>query len=208
MVSRTRAAVHRHSGAVDGLRVGWWNCGTVGFIDRPDEAEADVGFDTKYLGFLTITPPLNEDEVTWLRAWAEWIGVSDRDDLYDVPPNPRAAVAALFDRSAHGAVASSALAPRAVGDWRVGTDGTFLRWEEQERSNNGELCISFLIDHFLRDGALAASSGHPAFTRFTFDHELDGVIAAERNDLSQLYLIEVARNEVSTTTIVPGMSPW
>ncbi len=39
---------------------------------------------------------------------------------------------------------------------------------------------------------------------FTFDHRLDGLIAACREDTDELYLIGVVDSTIETETLVPG----
>jgi hypothetical protein len=39
--------------------------------------------------------------------------------------------------------------------------------------------LAYLIEHFLRPGAAAATSGDPQFSGLTFDHTLTGEIEAQ-----------------------------
>ena len=64
--------------------------------------------------------------------------------------------------------------------------------------------MDYLIDHFLRPGALASTSDDRAFAAFTFDHRVDGVVAARRQDTRRLWLIQVIDNEVVERTLVEG----
>jgi hypothetical protein len=73
----------------------------------------------------------------------------------------------------------------------------------------GEAWLQYLIDHFLCSGALARTSGRPDFADFTFDHVLNGTIAAERNDTRELWLIVCRDNEIDTVQLVaPDELPW
>lgn len=68
--------------------------------------------------------------------------------------------------------------------------------------------MAYLIDHFLRPDALAKQSAAPWFVGFTFDHRLNGVVAACPRDTHGLFLIEVADNVVSERPLrVPRSRP-
>ncbi len=72
-----------------------------------------------------------------------------------------------------------------------------------------EAWLQYLIDHFLRPGAAARSSGRPDFASFTFDHVVNGIVAAERNDTRELWLIRCHDNQISTETLVGSdPMPW
>jgi hypothetical protein len=82
-------------------------------------------------------------------------------------------------------------------------DGCCLNWRKVEKSNDGALCLRHLIDHFLRRVGLAQGA-RSDFGQFTFAHVVEGVIAAERTDTRELYLIRAVDNVVTTETLVPG----
>ncbi|KAB7745410.1 hypothetical protein GA707_05630 [Nostocoides sp. F2B08] len=88
-------------------------------------------------------------------------------------------------------------------DWEPTVTGTHLRWVQREKSNHATVEIQYLIDHFLRPGARAATSGRAQFAEFSFDHVVSGVIAAERDD-GRLSLITVADNVVSELVMTAG----
>jgi hypothetical protein len=66
--------------------------------------------------------------------------------------------------------------------------------------------LRYLIEHFLAPDARAATSGNPAFAGFSFDHEVNGVLAARRRDTGRLWLIKVRANRVREHTLVHGVS--
>ncbi len=78
---------------------------------------------------------------------------------------------------------------------------------ELERSGAKQRCSrldSYLIDHFLRPGAHASTSGLPAFDAFTFDRVVNGAVAACRHDSDRLYLLLVEDNTLRRLTVAPG----
>ena len=161
-----------------------------------------MGFNTEYLGQLTITPRLNPTEVQWLLGFADWGGLGG-GDAFSLPMNPRAELAAAFDR-AGGSLPTSHAIPYGVRDWVVCEHGDHVRWRRAEKSNDAVRALKFLVRHYLGRDALAKESGHPDFAEFTFDHRLDGVIAGERDDTDELFLLRVIDNDITWETVVPG----
>ncbi|WP_109473304.1 hypothetical protein [Ornithinimicrobium cavernae] len=82
-----------------------------------------------------------------------------------------------------------------------------MQWVDIEKSNSAVHELQYLIDHFLRPGALAADDGRDDFSDFTFDHVVSGTIAARRQD-GWLYLIQCRDNAISEETLVPGRGLW
>lgn len=166
-----------------------------------------MGYSTHYLGGPSIRPHLNPAEVQWLRAFCRrWPG-PEASDPYDVPKNPglEQLRAAGDRRTSHGAGLFAGVVQSNFGscDWEPTVSGTHLRWVQREKSNYAAAEIQYLIDHFLRPGAHAASSGRAQFADFTFDHVVSGVIAAERDD-GRLWLITVVDNVVSESLMTAG----
>ena len=182
-----------------------------------------MGFSTRYLGRLDIEPRLNSAEVEWLTAYAE-IDRRYFTDPYEVPMNPRAFVIeqerrrdqerqrlrsgtkrrGVATRDAFTTLSPGDGSPYPHLDWKPCPSGCCLGWDSRtEKSRMAEEWLQYLIDHFLRPGAKARISGRPDFERFTFDHVVNGTIAAERDDTRQLWLIRCKDNEISTEQLVP-----
>ena len=77
-----------------------------------------------------------------------------------------------------------------------------------EKSNDAEQALAFLVDHYLGHSAKAKNSDNPDFADFTFDHHLDGVIAGQRDDTDELFLLRVRNSEFSHETLVAGVEWW
>ncbi len=167
-----------------------------------------MGYSTTYIGHLDITPPLNAAEVEWLIAFAEWRG-GPHGDVFRVPMNPRAEWS-LAIKEAGGSFSSSDPEdlPRRATDWRPCHDGCRLEWDKVEKSNDAIPSIRYLIDHFLGTAAMARDAGGDDFAAFTFDHVLNGVIAAYRDDTEELFLIRAKNNRLSHKTVVQGTDPY
>ena len=166
-----------------------------------------MGHSTRYLGRLDINPVLSEPEIEWLRAYAELHDPASRG--YDVPLNPRAASADEARRT--GTTAEDVDDPQVRTpwgrcDWRPCVQGCCLNWREVVKSNNAAQWLTHLVDHFLCADGLARGA-RDDFEDFTFDHVVNGVIAAERSDTRELYLIRAVDNVITTETLVRG-DPW
>ncbi|MBR7744374.1 hypothetical protein KC207_13855 [Phycicoccus sp. BSK3Z-2] len=161
-----------------------------------------MGWSTSYLGYLTVSPPLNAAELEWLSGFADWCGLPDVDPFH-LPMNPRASLRSAFSRSG-GAIPSPTGISRDVGDWRFCLDGDCLSWHRTEKSNDAPSALRFLVETYLGPDATARGCGIPDFSAFTFDHRLDGLLAAQREDTDELFLIRVVDSDVRCETLVPG----
>lgn len=175
-----------------------------------------MGFSTKYLGHLTIEPPLDDAEADWLRAFA---AVDRRlyTQPYEVAMNARALeFDALRERRSgddhHGSDPFTSLISRDGPphlDWGPCLEGCCLAWNGTDKSRMAEESLQYLIDHFLRPGAHARLAGRPEFEHFTFDHVVNGIIAAERDDTCELFLIICEDNTIRRETLVePQPDEW
>ncbi|HVT64542.1 MAG TPA: hypothetical protein VHD81_05270 [Mycobacteriales bacterium] len=64
--------------------------------------------------------------------------------------------------------------------------------------------LQYLLDHFLRRGALAEASRRSEFEAFTFNHSLSGAVAMYRADTGELSLIGVEDGHVFQSIVVAG----
>jgi hypothetical protein len=65
--------------------------------------------------------------------------------------------------------------------------------------------MRYLINHFLKPGASASSTGLSCFSEFTFDHWVDGTLVGCRRDTGRLLAIEVRANRVRERTLMAGI---
>jgi hypothetical protein len=163
-----------------------------------------MGFDTDYFGAFTIDPPLGEAETEWLRAYAVCPGTGGPSGPYELAMNPRQVGHDPNDPERRKKYGWEGWPPGPMCDWEPSTCRGFLSWNGQERSNDARDWIPYLIDHFLRPGAHASTSGLPDFDAFTFDHVVYGAVAAGRHDSDRLYLLLVEDNTLRRLTVAPG----
>ena len=163
-----------------------------------------MGYTTDFIGHIDIMPPLNVAEQAYLTAFAKSRRWARPRGPYDVPANPAAErdeEDQVGDIDGHDETAPGQ--PGLWCGWVPCWDGCCLAHDGVEKFYQPTRWMTYLIDHFLRPGAAASTSGLPWFKGFTFDHAADGIVAACRRDNKELYLICVDDNEVSEEILVP-----
>ena len=161
-----------------------------------------MGDTTDYLGHLTISPPLSEEERRYLDAVRQMRHYDRGGSTYDVPPNPTAPDPLDVPHERYSAVQVGK--PGFWCGWAVCGDGCCVSHDGVEKFNNPQPWLAYLIDHLLAPGAKAAGAGHPQLEGFTFDHHLDGVVVGHRRWSRELFALVVEDNEISYETMVPG----
>jgi hypothetical protein len=170
-----------------------------------------MGVTTRYLGHVEISPPLNQDEHDYLRAFSR-SRRSHRDrgpyEVFPTDPDDEAptlhgdAAAERYNRIADGQ-------PGYWCQWVPCPQGCCLAWDGHEKFYAGGAWLQYLIDHFLRPGAHAESSPTSWFRRFTFDHDVNGVVVGEQSDNRELFSLTVEHGEVTRTILRRGeRMPW
>jgi hypothetical protein len=166
-----------------------------------------MGYHTDFMGHFEVHPPLNEAEYSYLTAFAESRRHRGRGGPYVVPDNPMAS----YDDDRAGVD---------IDDYNTPPDGQPELWCPWVPSCSGE-CVSicggvenkhyrpnewlqYLVDHFLRPGAAASRDKTGMFDGFTFDHKLEGVVAACLQETGRLWLIRPVGDEITEELLWPG----
>jgi hypothetical protein len=175
-----------------------------------------MGYSTDFIGIIDIYPPLNDAEQAYLTAYAGSRRTDTEQAPYVVPGNPAAEefepTVLPVEAKRQSIAARDRTTDRPPGPWCgwvPAWSGDCLTFDGKEKFYEPVEWLRYLIAHFLRPGARAASSGLGYFQQFTFDHVLDGVIAGSRRDTCELFLIDVRANKVTKTVLRPGdPQPW
>lgn len=151
-----------------------------------------MAYRTDFIGHVEVRPGLNEAEVAYLAAFTASRRWRRPEGPYAVPaepcePEPTAGRA--WNLPAEGQ-------PTLWCDWVPCWDGCCLTWEGEERFAGVGTWLGYLVDHFLRPGAVASRGTDPRFGGFTFDHVLDGMVVGCRRDNKQLFAVTVSENRV------------
>lgn len=160
-----------------------------------------MGYTTEFYGEVTVTPPLNEAERTYLRRFSETrrmfrangpyylgtgqFGQDEEPDVWD------------YNRPPAGQ-------PGLWCQWVPTADGTGIEWDGGEKFYDAPEWMAYIIDHFLRGHAVAstrtADHDHRQFAEFTFDHHVNGMIEAQGEDPDDRWRLVVTDNVVTTQT--------
>jgi len=164
-----------------------------------------MGYTTEFDGRVSVSPPLNRHEIVYLLKFAATrrmdrtrgpyfvdgsgpFGQGRDDDIqnFNQPPTGQ---------------------PGLWCQWEPTEDGTAIRWNGEEKFYDSADWMTYVIDTFLKPGAVLASElaspepGHhypEEFRHFTFDHELNGVIDARGEDDDDQWQLVVTRNTVTS----------
>lgn len=165
-----------------------------------------MGYTTVFNGQVRIDPPLNPDEIHYLRQFSKtrrmhrrngpyylgtgFLGQDHESDIidYNAPPIGQ---------------------PELWCKWTPTEDGHALEWDGSEKFYDPVQWMTYVIDTFLKPGAalqaeLAANvpavrQGRwyaPQFDAFTFDHVLNGRILAQGEEPGDVWTLRVVDNVV------------
>ena len=165
-----------------------------------------MGFTTDFIGRVEIEPALNQDEVEYLSAFSMSRRFDRAEGPYFVPGNPMAVIDTErqgVDVDTYNRVAPGQ--PELWCHWVPCPGGCCLSFDGDEKFYQPVEWMRYLINHFLKPGALASRTGLPAFEHFTFDHRLDGMVVGCRRDNKALYAISVTNNRVTQKTLRAGI---
>lgn len=151
-----------------------------------------MGYQTDFIGYLQIDPPLGDRERSFINRISgslfarESVGslrVADRDEevLRDLMRG----------------------APRCWSNWIVCPQGCCLSYDGGDKANHMVPWLKFLMSTFLVPGAAAEGTAG-----LSCDHLLSGMVVGSRRDTRELYSITVHDNAVELELLWPGNPEW
>lgn len=153
-----------------------------------------MGFTTVFWGAVGIAPALNRRERSYLRRFAAIRRQRTSAGPYHAEPG-----GLLAWRRRRPEILDHDTPPEGQPNlwcqWVPARGGAELRWDGREKFYDAADWMRYLVDHFLRPGALAAGAGDPRLAGFTFDHRCDGTVfalAAPESLAVDAWRIEVA----------------
>lgn len=155
-----------------------------------------MGYTTDFIGHIDIEPSLNEPEILYLSAFSASRRWRRSGGPYDVPGNPWADESGNVPTSDYNVPPAGQ--PGLWCDWEPCWDGCCLAYNGVEKFYGAVEWMRYLIDHFLKPGALASQTRDPRFAGFAFDHVLEGMVVGCRRDNKELFAITVSDNVVRT----------
>jgi hypothetical protein len=164
-----------------------------------------MGYTTEFEGSVSISPPLNAHEIAYLRKFAASRRMDRTRGPYFVDGS------GPFGQGHDGDIRDFNKPPAGQPGlwcrWEPTKDGRAAKWNGVEKFYNSEEWMTYLIDLFLKPGAVLASElANPVpgrhysaeFWHFTFDHELNGVIDAQGEDDDDRWRLIVTGNAVAS----------
>ena len=162
-----------------------------------------MGYTTEFTGHVTVAPPLNEHEVAYLNRFADTRRMKRGYGPYYCGTGSwgqdREADIIDYNHAPDGQ-------PGLWCQWRASSDGSRIEWDGGEKFYDADQWMRYLIDTFLKPGGRvlyeldAPVEGRyyaPEFDHFTFDHVVNGVIAAQGEQDDDRWELHVVDNEVA-----------
>ena len=158
-----------------------------------------MGYTTEFDGKISVEPPLNTDEVSFLTDLAHSRRMNRTNGpLYAVPSDDygQTRAADVIDyNNPH---------PDQPGrwlSWVPSEDGTSISWDYSEKFYEADRWMKYLVEKLLSPAARTYVDQHigedPRLASFTCDHELAGVIDAQGEDPDDRWQLIVANGKVA-----------
>jgi hypothetical protein len=177
-----RDVVHRRRGR---------RCGLV----RRRSTVVGMGYQTDFVGYLHVTPELNDAEIEVVNEISHSIYLDRRESGLRVAAQREEEIRRL-----------GAGAPGGWSNWTACAKGCCLSYDGGDKANHMVPWLKFLMDALLVPGA--SVGGRPGFETFTCDHVLNGMVVGSRRDNRELYAITARENDVEVELLWPGVPGW
>lgn len=139
-----------------------------------------MGYTTEFQGQISVTPPLNPEEVAFLTKFNESRRTGRANGPYSVEGEGDG------NQPLKGQ-------PGIWCQWVPTDDGKAIEWDGGEKFYASEAWMTYLIDHFLKPGAIAAAQ----LPFLQANHTLNGVIKAQGEEMNDRWKLVVTDNVVS-----------
>lgn len=153
-----------------------------------------MGYQTDYVGYLYVHPPLDDAEIACINAISRTRPVESVDGLE------------LVDEVQAARRELAAGQPRGWSNWEACSEGCCLSYDGGDKANHMVPWLKYLMSTYVVPGAVA--EGKPGFEDFTFDHVVNGMVVGSRRDNRELFSITVRENEVEVELLWPGVPEW
>ncbi|MEU5930015.1 hypothetical protein AB0L49_36280 [Streptomyces antimycoticus] len=162
-----------------------------------------MGYTTTFTGKATIDPPLNPQEISYLRAFTSTRRMDRTRGPYVIDGS--GSFGQGYDKDITNYNGPPDGQPEVWCNWVPTDDGTALIWNGAEKFYSAASWMAYLIDTFLKPDASLAAELHapvegrtypPQFEGFTFDHQVNGEITAQGEEPDDRWVIRVRGNAV------------
>lgn len=153
---------------------------------------AVMGYQTDFVGYLQIEPPLAERERSIINRISGSLFLTESSGRLRVADEDDEALRELTQN-----------APRGWSNWAVCSRGCCLSYDGGDKANHMVPWLRFLMATFLVPGAPAEG-----VSGLTCDHVLTGMVVGSRRDTRELYSITVRDNDIELELLWPGNPKW
>lgn len=151
-----------------------------------------MGYTTQFSGQVSIEPPLNHAEIEYLRKFNTTRRMKRGNGPYFVDGSGDFGQGRDSDVVNYNSPPTGQ--PGLWCNWTVTDDGSEILWDEGEKFYYAKEWMAYIIEHFLKPGAVAAS----ALSFLQANHVCNGVIKAQGEDMDDRWKLIVVNNFVST----------
>jgi len=159
-----------------------------------------MGYTTDFWGEITISPPLNKQEIDYLKKFNQTRRMKRYKGDYFVDDDKtghlRQGVKPLYQED--DVIDVNTPPPEQPGlwcKWTVTDDGKFIVWDGAEKFYNSPQWMWYIIQHFIKPNPVAKMRFPDQFS-FLQGHICDGVINAQGEDSEDRWRLVVRNNEV------------
>lgn len=163
-----------------------------------------MGYTTDFFGAMTITPPLSEAEIKFLKQFADTrhcqnatASPSTAQELYGVGAPVRKACGTPqpvdINQPPEGI-------PSLYCQWVPNDQGTKIVWDGGEKFYEASAWLGFLVEHFLKPHSIASQIEAKKYS-FLQSHTCSGTIYAQGEDPSDIWCLRVKNNQITTQEV-------
>lgn len=150
-----------------------------------------MGYTTEFEGQIEVSPPLNAKEVEFLNKFNGTRRMNRSNGPYFVDGSGDFGQGGDTDIISYNEPPAGQ--PGLWCGWEASSDGRFIRWDGGEKFYASVEWMQYLIDHFLKPGAIAKSK----LPFLQANHTLNGVIYAQGEDSDDKWRLVVEANVVT-----------
>lgn len=150
-----------------------------------------MGYTTDFSGHINIEPPLNDAEIEFLTKFNQTRRMDRERGPYFV--HGSGAYGEGEDPDIRNFNRPPAGQPGLWCQWVPTEDGEAIEWDGNEKFYDADQWMRYLIDHFLKPGALAAQD----LPFLQANHVCNGVIKAQGEDIDDRWKLIVKDNVVT-----------
>jgi hypothetical protein len=153
-----------------------------------------MGYTTYFTGSVSVEPPLNEKEISYLKKFNESRRMDRKNGPYFVEGSGFMGQGRDNDIRDHNRPPEGQ--PGLWCQWVPTEDGTAIEWDEGEKFYSAGEWMLYIIEHFIGDDPIAKQVDPENFG-FLQGHKVNGEILAEGEEQGDIWKIVVDDNAVT-----------